>query len=425
MTDAPPPGSTVNDFWAYRQEHKYIFIPTGALWPAASIDSVVPRQPNSRVKPSAWLDQNRAVEQVTWSPGEPQLIRNRYVDGGGWIDHPGAQVFNFYKAPVLARGDPAKAQRWVDHVSRLYPDTVSDIIYWCASRVQQPHVKINHALVLGGDPGIGKDTLLEPVRRAVGDGNTQTIQPPALLGRFSGYLENVILVIAEARDMGEFNRYQFYEHMKPILAAPPYSLTVDRKNIQEYRIPNVVGVIITTNHKAALYLTADDRRHLICWSTCKQDDFPRSHWSEFYMWYEGGGYDHVAAYLMSLDLGEWDAKAPPPKTAAFWELVAAGRPAETGEFADLLEDMGNPPATTIARMVTHAKGQEKFEEVLYYMLDRRNRKLVGNRMAEVGYSALHNRDRSDGRWASGGEKHVVYAQDSLSIQEQIAAARRL
>jgi hypothetical protein len=417
---ALPPGSCNEDFWAYRKEHKYIFIPTGDLWPQASIDSVLPR-PAARLKASDWLDQNRSVEQVTWSPGEPQLIQDKYVDGGGWLPYHGARVFNFYRAPKPpSAGDPAKAQRWVDHVSVLYPETCMDIIYWCASRVQNPSVKINHALVLGGDPGIGKDTLLEPVRRAVGDGNTQTVQPPVLLGRFSGYLENVILVIAEARDMGEFNRYQFYEHMKPILAAPPYSLTVDRKNIQEYRIPNVVGVIITTNHKAALYLTADDRRHLVCWSSCKQDDFPKSHWTEFYRWYEAGGYDHVHAYLLSLDLGEWDPKAPPPKTQAFWELVAAGRPQESGEIADLLETMGYPKATTVASLLIRAD-----DDMRYYLMDRKNRKLIGNRMADIGYTALHNPDAKDGLWKVNGKRQVIYVQDNLPAKDQFDAARRL
>ena len=420
MPDRLPPGSVMEDFYAYRQEHKYIFIPTGKLWPQSSIDSVIAR-PFPRLKASDWLDQNRAVEQVTWSPGEPQLIHDKYVDGGGWKPYHGARVFNFYRAPEPpSGGDAAKAQRWVDHVALLYPETAMDIIFWCAARVQKPNVKINHALVLGGDPGIGKDTLLEPVRRAVGDGNTQTVQPPVLLGRFSGYLENVILVIAEARDMGEFNRYQFYEHMKPILAAPPYSLTVDKKNVQEYSIPNVVGVIITTNHKSSLYLTADDRRHLVCWSACKQDDFPRSHWTEFYQWYEAGGYDHIHRYLLDLDLAAWDPKAPPPKTQAFWEVVAAGRPAENADLADLLDTMERPHAVTVNRLLIHAN-----DEMRYWLTDRKNRKLLPNRMTDCGYTALHNRDAKDGLWKINDKRQVVYVLDNLSVRDQYAAASKL
>lgn len=423
MADPLPPGSSTGDFYAYRQEHKYIYIPTGKLWPQASIDSVLPR-PAPRLKASDWLDQNRAVEQITWSPGEPQLIRHKYVDGGGWKAHPGAAVFNFYRAPPPpSGGDPAKAQRWIDHVTKLYPDVCGDIIWWCAHRVQHPDIKINHALVLGGDPGIGKDTLLEPVRRAVGDGNTQTVQPPAMLGRFTGYLENVILVIAEARDMGEFNRYQFYEHMKPILAAPPYSLTVDRKNVQEYSIPNVVGVIITTNHKSSLYLTPDDRRHLVCWSPCKLSDFPRSHWTDFYLWYETGGFDHVHAYLATLDLTEYDPKAPPPKTNAFWELVNATRPPEAAELADLLDTLGNPPVVTPSKLEEAARGVN--EELGWWMKDRKTRHMLAKRLDDCGYEPVPNDDRTDGLWIIGGKRQTLYGLRTLTRRDHLVAARKL
>ena len=47
----------------------------------------------------------------------------------------------------------------------------------------------------------------------------------------------MILRINEARDLGEINRYAFYEHMKPIIAAPPEVLRCDEKNIREYRRP--------------------------------------------------------------------------------------------------------------------------------------------------------------------------------------------
>jgi len=120
------------------------------------------------LKPTTWLDRNKPVEQMTWAPGEPMLIRNRLVREGGWFEHAGVTCFNLYKPPTIAPGDPNKAGPWTDHVRQVYPDEVDHIIKWCAQRVQAPHIKINHALVLGGAMGIGKDTLLEPVKRAVG-----------------------------------------------------------------------------------------------------------------------------------------------------------------------------------------------------------------------------------------------------------------
>lgn len=50
--------------------------------------------------------------------------------------------------------------------------------------MQKPAEKVNHALVLGGRQGIGKDTLLEPVKYAIGPSNFAEISPAQLLGRF-------------------------------------------------------------------------------------------------------------------------------------------------------------------------------------------------------------------------------------------------
>jgi hypothetical protein len=51
----------------------------------------------------------------------------------------------------------------------------------------------------------------------------------------------------------------------------------------------------------------------------------------------------VAAYLASLDISGFNPKAPPPKTPAFWAIVANRAP-EDAELADVLDGLGNPNA---------------------------------------------------------------------------------
>jgi hypothetical protein len=110
--------------------------------------------------------------------------------------------------------------------------------------------------VLGGAMGIGKDTLLEPVKLAVGPWNFSEVSPHHLMGRFNGFLKCVILRISEARDLGDINRYQFYDHLKVIIAAPPDVLRIDEKHLREHSIPNCCGVIITTNYKKPMASTS-------------------------------------------------------------------------------------------------------------------------------------------------------------------------
>lgn len=415
-------------FQAHLPEHNYIYRPTGALWPAASV--------NASIKPvwvgkdkagedvfisaSKWLDQNRAVEQMTWAPGEPQLIRDRLVLGGGFVDSPGSQIFNLYRPPPASGGDPKLAQRWIEHVDFVYPDSAGHVISWCAQRVQAPHIKVNHALVLGGEMGIGKDTLLEPVRRAVGYWNSSVIDPTKLIGRFNGFLKNVLLIIPEARDQGEINRYTLYEHSKAILAAPPETLTVDEKNRQEYAILNRVGVVFTSNHKDGLYLPPDDRRHYVAWSPRQKQDFRSGYWNDIWSYYENGGFDHVAAFLRQLDLDLFDPKAPPPTTEAFLDMVDAGRAPENAELNDLLDGMERPKAVYPAQLLFRADDSLKG-----WLTDRKNRKQIQRRLNDCGYVQVRNQDADDGLWKLANKRQAVYARRDLLVRDQIAAVNEI
>jgi hypothetical protein len=101
--------------------------------------------------------------------------------------------------------------------------------------VQRPGEKINHGVVLAGPPKIGKDTILEPLRYAVGAWNVVDISPRTIQGRFNGYVKSVVLVISEASDLGDIDRYAFYESSKTLMATPPPVMRVDEKHAVSMR----------------------------------------------------------------------------------------------------------------------------------------------------------------------------------------------
>jgi hypothetical protein len=329
--------------------------------------------------------------------------------------------FNLYRPPTIEVGDSSRAQRWLDHVARVYPGDAEHIINWLAHRVQRPHEKINHALVLGGAQGIGKDTLLEPVKRGVGPWNFAEVSPAQAMGRFNTFLRSVILRISEARDLGDTDRYAFYDRMKAYTAAPPDTLRVEQKYMDEYHILNVTGVIITTNHKTAgIYLPADDRRHYVAWSELTKEHFTEEYWNGLWNWYESGGDRDVASYLMELDLEEFNPKAPPPKTEAFWAMVDAGVMPETTEMAAVIDKLGWPDALTLDTIKTKATDQFGL-----WVAELRNRRIVGHRLEDCGYTRVNNPDAKDRLWAIGGKRQIVYAKAALSTQARIDAARSL
>ena len=282
--------------------------------------------------------------------------------------------------------------------------------------------KINHALVLGGGMGIEAGfTILEPVKYAVGPWNFSEVAPAHLLGRFNGFVKSVILRISEARDLGDVDRFAFYDHMKVYTAAPPDVLRCDEKNIREHSVMNVCGVIITSNHKTdGIYLPADDRRNYVAWSDLTKENFTPDYWNDLYAWFRHGGSANVAAYLAGVDLSDFDPKAPPRKTAAFYDIVDANRAPEDAELADALELLDNPPAVKHIDIVIHASEQFKA-----WIEDRKNRRQIPHRLESVGYVPVRNDSAKDGLWVIGGRRQTIYAKHELSVRDKYVAASEL
>jgi hypothetical protein len=437
--DAVAPGNEAvgpEDFHAYMPMHSYIYTPSREMWPAASVNSRIPPIPlldndgspvlddkgkEKSIAANKWLDVHRPVEQMTWAPGLPMVIPNRLIAEGGWVERDGNNCFNLYRPPIIKPGNAEEAGPWIEHVRKVYGPDAAHILNWLAHRVQRPQEKINHALVLGGRQGIGKDTILEPIKYAVGPWNFVEVSPQHLLGRFNGFVKSVILRISEARDLGDVDRFHFYDHMKTYTAAPPDVLRVDEKNLREYSVFNCCGVIITTNHKTdGIFLPADDRRHFVAWSDLDLESFAPNYWNRLYEWYANGGIANVAAYLATLDISSFDPKRPPPKTDAFWAIVDASRAPEDAELADVLDRLGNPNAVTIARIANEATGG-----FVTWLLERKNRRLIPHRMEQCGYVPVRNETNKEGNWKVHGARQVIYAKNTLSIRDRFEAARNL
>jgi hypothetical protein len=415
---------SLQDFYAYLPQHRYIFTPSREMWPPESVNAKVPPVRGSKGKllmPSTWLDRHRSVEQMTWIPGMPMIIRDRLVADGGWIERKGVATFNLYLPPTIEPGNAAEADPWLDHAHKIFGNDVEYTLDWFAQRVQRPAEKPSCALVLIGDPGIGKDTLLEPVKRAVGSWNFQEVSPQQIMGRFNGYIKSVVLRVSEAHDLGEVNRYTFHDRMKTLIAAPPDVLRCDEKNLREHAVFNCTGVIYLTNYRTdCLYLTPEDRRHYVLSSPLKKEDFVGNYFNTLWRWYDGGGDRHVAAFLGERDISKYNPKAPPPKTKAFWDIVDANRAPEDAELADVLEKMRNPTATTLDRITEGSSN--KLRE---WLEDRRNRRAIPHRMERAGYVSIRNDDAKDGMWKINDRRQVIYARAELSPSEQLAAARTL
>ncbi len=414
------------DFVHHGPDNLFIYRPTKAMWPGAAVNRrVFPIQDGEKengdprwIQAADWIPRHQAVEQMSWMPGEGEFVEDKYMGDGGWEPRGGAKVYNLYH-PSSREPRDGDASLWVNHIIALYGvEYTEHILNWMAHRVQKPGEKVNHALVLGGGPGIGKDTILAPLREAVGGRNFKEVSPKNLLERFNPWAQSVVLRISEAKDLGEMDRYAFYDTTKTIIASPPETTVVNPKLVKPYIIPNLTGVIITTNYEMhGMYLPADDRRHFVVWTDIERTAFEDDHWRRIWGWYDVGGYEIIMGFLGARDLSRFNPKAPPVQTDAFLRIVEGYRPSEEGEIETAIEALKMPVVLTWGDVVDKIPypASEHYD-------DRKIRKQIPGWLKMCGYRLLMNPgEKKRGRWLIAGAQVAVYVSRRFTDREGFEA----
>jgi len=266
-----------------------------------------------RCEPSVCYDENRqakgahALVGVTYAAGESVLVaRDGLVYGNRWVD---------------ARIEPAPGDvsLWLEHLELIVPEAFEreHLLDVMACKLQHPNVKINHAVLLAGGHGAGKDTLLAPWITAVcgkAHKNKSLVSAKTLESAFNYCAEAEIMIINELRPDEFKDRRALENTLKPIIAAPPEYITVNRKGLHPYDALNRVLVVAFSNFRDAIALPPDDRRWFVIWTYATH--LAESKAERLWAWYAHSGYEAVAAHLMSRDVSAFNPAAAPPMTEA-------------------------------------------------------------------------------------------------------------
>ncbi|MEB3203039.1 MAG: primase-helicase family protein, partial [Synechococcus sp.] len=243
-----------------------------------------------RVEASVWYDQHRvemggrSLVGLTFAAGESVLCsKDGDVYANRWRD----------ARPPGCEGD---ATRWLKHVERMLPDRDEreHVLNVMAFKVQNPHIKINHAVLHAGIGGSGKDTMWYPFLYAIGGRsltNVKLVRNEDVNSQWGYSLESEVVVINELRQAEAKDRRALENTLKPLLAAPPEYLPVNRKGMHPYDALNRLQVIAFSNERAAISLPSEDRRWFVVWSDAPRmdDAAARSMWA----WYRAEGFDII------------------------------------------------------------------------------------------------------------------------------------
>jgi hypothetical protein len=274
-----------------------------------------------KVEASVCFDENRqamgakALVGITYAAGDDMLVsRDGDLYGNRWRD----------ARPEYVAGDVTP---WLDHCETLIPEPseLNHLFDIMAFKVQNPKIKINHAVLHAGDQGSGKDTMWAPFIWAVcGEHmkNHGLLDNDTMSSQFGYALESEILILNELKEPDARERRALANKLKPIIAAPPEMLTVNRKGLHPYQMANRVFVLAFSNDPVPISLDSQDRRWFCVWSHAPR--MAPQVAAKMWQWYRNGGFAAVGAWLQARDVSHFNPGAAPALTEFKQNLVEHG-----------------------------------------------------------------------------------------------------
>lgn len=252
------------------------------------------------------------VDRLEYAPLMPMIFeRNGIRFANTWNDSTEIQGHEGDVTPYLRHFD---VMGWTKHREH--------ILQYFAFTIRHQDQKINHMMILGSLEGAGKDWLLTPLIKALGN-NSITINGEDLASTFNGYLLGHKHVHINEVELGDHREAMaITAKLKPLSTAPPHTLMVNQKGIKPIPISNLVSATMTTNSPVPIKLPQASRRVFALWSDFNPRDEEENmlpqwleYWKGMWHWMNNGGAEAVVWYLRNkVDLSAFNPGAPPPVT---------------------------------------------------------------------------------------------------------------
>jgi hypothetical protein len=140
--------------------------------------------------------------------------------------------------------------------------------------------------------------------------------------QFGYALESEILILNELKEPDAKERRALANKLKPVIAAPPEMLSVNRKGLHPYDMVNRVFVLAFSNDPMPITLDSQDRRWFCIWSHAPRmtPDAAAAMWA----WYKTSGFAAVGAWLHARDVSAFNPGAAPAATEFKLNLIEHG-----------------------------------------------------------------------------------------------------
>lgn len=265
------------------------------------------------------------VQRVTYEPGADRITRKNELNvWSGWgVDPESGDITPWKELLDFIFGPKNPHRKWFEQ--------------WCAYPLQYPGTKLYSSPVIWGRKhGTGKSLIGYTLGKIYGTNFTE-ISDENIHESHNEWAENKQFVMGDEITSGD--KRGIADRLKSMITRK--LLRLNPKYIPSYTVPDRINYYFTSNHPDSFFLEDDDRRFFI--HEVKGTPMPKPFYNAYEKWMGkddviGPGISALFAYLLSLDLSDFDPTGHAPVTEAKRDMIDGGRSDLASWVATLRDD---------------------------------------------------------------------------------------
>ena len=175
---------------------------------------------------------------------------------GSVIVEDSIRYVNAFK-PSTDRGAEGDVSLFLNHVRKLLPLDHNILLDWMATKVQNPGKCMLWAPVIIGTYGNGKTTIADAMMMVMGLRHSALVQSSDVDNKFNKWVFGNTFAVINDFKVGD--KRDVIEILKPLITDR--MIAYQGKGEEADLCRNMLGIMITSNHRDAVMKTKDDRRY--------------------------------------------------------------------------------------------------------------------------------------------------------------------
>jgi hypothetical protein len=233
-------------------------------------------------------------------------------------------TYNLWSDYRVEEVEGGECDTWVNLVNTL--EIGKFVIDWFANIIQYPGKRSEVAIIITGVEGCGKNSLLLPIYKILGDDKWFATGDPEnhLFGKFSNGLVRKLLVVLEETDPKQ--TFSNSEKLKTMITEP--TIPYEGKGKDTITVKNLANFFGTSNFNRPVKLSKTDRRYVL-------DEMPDTYvdntiyWDKYRVWLNNpANIWALYQFLLKRDLTEVNFGRDRPITETFLDIQRSCLPME-------------------------------------------------------------------------------------------------